>query len=167
MNFITVLALLLLSTALQAQTTFKKLEQQPIALKYKIPTNWYIGGVQSTRQQPTIKSAMNVATDYSLSMYIVAAPSTSHSLPQLQAVEVGGYTFVHKSTTIDTTKDTPIEFQQVIAHWEQEPQTMVLRFSATTATNWHYVVYFWGEPQAIMDNGKLLDTILQSMQSVP
>jgi hypothetical protein len=162
MQFFTVLLILVASISV-GQQNWKTLIQEPIALQYQLPNNWYVGGVMQDRTSGEGSYSMNVAPDYAVSMLIKY--SDELDLTTLQQQKVWTYSFKPVMAAIEQVKTAHFEFSKVFSTWEEDTDMKVLQFSTTSPQGMNYVIYFWGTMETILENSSLIEQILHSIQT--
>ncbi len=162
MYFLTVIFVLFYSISVVAQD-WKVLIHEPIQLEYKIPSNWYVGGLKTNGLDTAITTALNIATDYSVSMMVKVSEV---DLETLKNHKTGIYTFRKQEKKPIVFETKHFEFEQQISTWEEEPQTMAIQLVARGCNGRSYILYFWGTAEELKKNERIIMTIVKSFRGL-
>jgi len=144
---------------------WKELRQPPINLKYKIPQNWYVGGFTQGKACVCTGGAINTANDRSLNMVIFSSNLEEIHIDSLKNQKIWGYSFAPTSMEVETLKTNHFEFKKALSTWNEDKDSAVLRFTASS-NGFIYVVYFWGELNDVTKKAETIESILESLQVI-
>ena len=135
------------------------MNQKSLGLSYKIPHNWNVGGIEPEKKYPNTMSTLNVATDYSVSMYIKS--SKEDDAIALVNQSLWTYTFMKGEDQVEV-KTANFTFNKVVSHWQEDEKEQVWRYTVSAEDGRHYILYFWGKATALEERATLIQEILDS-----
>jgi len=154
--FILIFALL---SASQAQQ-WKRLNQSPLGLSYEVPRNWFVGGILDEKQCNCESGTLNSSMKDQTNMVIFA--SNTLSLEEMKLQDLESYHFVEVEAA-ERIKTEFFEFEKHVSRWKEDETLQVIRLT-TTLENRQYLIYFWGEPAALLAQKENLERIIYSIR---
>ncbi len=158
-NLLIFVLIFVLLPALQAQQ-WKRLSQSPLGLSYEVPRNWFVGGILDEKQCNCESGTLNSSLKDQTNMVIFA--SNTLSLAEMKLQDLEGYHFVETEFKEQIETDFFI-FEKQISRWKEDKTLQVMRL-ATTRENRNYLIYFWGEPAAMLAQKDNLTRIIHSIR---
>lgn len=159
--------------------TWRKINQEDLNIKYKLPTTWEVDGFGGGFDYWNVAGSsvcecggtINYGPDRLLGMIIYPTDAKS----DLKSRDyVWDYHFV-PSISVQTVTAKKISFQRVVSKWEMDSNgsdeymgmlnDVVWQLTAK-GENFGFVMYFWGDASIMLANGKTIYKILDSMVQV-
>ena len=165
MKYFLLLILILPAFSFWAQNPrWKTLTQKSVALRYKIPKGWYVGGYQSPKRCKCTGASLNTAFDGSINMLIFA--SATYGTDSLARQTIWGNEFDSELVQFsDSLHSNENHFLKEFSTWKNDKKEFVLKYSSDSTKN-AYIFYFWGSKEALLKKEQLIDQIMQSVKPI-
>jgi hypothetical protein len=140
--------------------SWKRLSQSPLGLSYEVPRNWFVGGIMDENKCNCESGTLNSSLKDQTNMVIFAAKEIS--LDSLKRQTLEGYHFL-ETDFLARIKTDFFDFEQHTSYWKEDNTLQVIRLT-TTQENRHYLIYFWGERNALLNQKENINRIINSIR---